>query len=291
MLNKKDGKRLLCAVFIVMLSVCFSGCIIHSEQVCECAADSLEAILARDTEKLEELSAVSEGELDYISSLSDDKAVDLITGLVTYEISDKDVYRDGFDIVCDVKLLIPDYKNVLLESNYVFDGFADRIMEVEETDYLPIELKLEFEKSGDRYRLSNGDDIVNEIYTDMAELVSHIADDSEETLACPIVYENDQITIRYKETADDGVHFLVRNNTDYRIDISAEDMSLNGQTVKIGERSDGEIIAEYGVFSGGLLISGERITRTYYIDINELIPKSNDNAEVMPGEVSTASGN
>lgn len=277
------GKRLICAFVILMLSAALTGC---GANICDDATDTLKAILERDSDMFEDNDDISKKTIEYLDSLEDNKVLDAITDHAVFEISDKDVRKDGGITVCEVELRLPEYTKILEEADYKLDDYIDLIENEDEDDYISVDLELEFDKNGTTYQILNGDDVVKEIYKDMVSVTDHIADESEAVLSCPIIYEDNLITMRFKGAVEDGVHFLVRNNSDQRMWFNASYLSINGRSSddikmegKAPERSDVEIIAKcnigafkkVGLFSASFSVNGERLLQSYDINIENLV--------------------
>lgn len=173
---KMNVKKMACVS--ISLAMVFSACACSKKGSkkkstgCQAAAeDVMDTLIGLKSKDIKKLGEFGEYE-DAIDLITDDEFIAAVMEKATYEIDEDSVKEKKKEASCDVVVKVPDYEEAFEEADGDIDDFTDAIEEQKEKNYNEIELSLEFEIDDDEYTLTNGEDVLADLYGDMYDVLA-----------------------------------------------------------------------------------------------------------------------
>ncbi|MBO7449968.1 MAG: hypothetical protein J6U54_06320 [Clostridiales bacterium] len=272
---------------LVIGSIAFSlfGCGMskkENKKIVTSAEEVMEALLSCKTKDIKELGYFSGNSIDLIKEISEDEAVVALLKEAEIEVDELSIETKKKITYCDVEIELPNYSEILENQTKDIELFMELVDEQDKDDYTTIELNLEFEKEDGEYQLTNGDEVVEDLFTDMTNELSVLTyietpvepteptDDPFEEEEYTLLYQDSYVTVKFVELAEDGVHLEIQNDTDAELyfhpfsfsinKISLNDLDVEGKlgpdcTAEMVLKGDFDPDMKVGTVSGFIYIS------------------------------------
>ena len=257
-------KRLSClamaAIMIGSLAACKKSDKAPSG-LTEATNNVMEALIGRSGKKLKKTGDFSEGSLMTIDLMSDCDAVSAVMDKATFEMDADSIKETKKGTSVKVVVTLPDAGAALEEAGDE-DEFIDAIKDQKEKSYTKINLTLKFEVDEDKYTLTNGDDVVSDLFGGDLENVNKAfgkikglpdptdepptsSDDFDPTptpvptdppkassdVYDVVVYQDDKTVIHFNKVDSDGVHFTVDNLAAFEATIQCNSLAIDGVAI------------------------------------------------------------
>ena len=242
-----------------------------NEGLVEAANTVMDALLSGSSKKLKKAGEFSADSLMILDHETQNEAKTAVLKKATYEVDEDSIKESKKTTSVKVKLSMPDYEAAYEEAGDNLGDFLDAIEEQKKGDFKEEELTLKFTSEDDAYSLSNGDDIVNELYMNMLNSltvygVEQAVPDKTETdptdtdkavdttpttdtvptdTTAPaqppvastsaeydvVIYQDASVIIHFIKVDSNGVHMKVENLTSFEITMQANAFAYNGISI------------------------------------------------------------
>ena len=259
-------KKLTCVVMAVAMIGSLAACKKSgkaSSGLTDAANSVMEALISRSEKKLKKTGDFSEGSLMTIDLMKDCDAVSAVMDKATFEIDEDSIKETKKGTSVKVVVTLPD-SGAALEDASDEDEFIDAVSGQKEKEYTKINLTLKFEVDEDKYTLTNGDDVVSDLFGGDLEnvnkafgkikgLPTETEDDPPQTTPVEpdetptpvptdppkassdvydvVVYQDDKTVIHFNKVDSDGVHFTVDNLAAYEATIQCNSLAIDGVAI------------------------------------------------------------
>ena len=134
-------KKIACVFIAASLAVSMIGCGSKKEDqaLVEDAENVMEALFSRRKSDLKDCGYFSGTTMDKINMYLKNDEVDSVMDKARFEVDESSIERYKDQTYCDVEIKIPDHDKIVIT--------------------------LEFEKEKDGYQLTNGDEVIDELYS------------------------------------------------------------------------------------------------------------------------------
>lgn len=234
-----------------------------SSGLTDAANSVMEALISRSEKKLKKTGVFSEGSLMTIDLMKDCDAVSAVMDKATFEIDEDSIKETKKGTSVKVVVTLPD-SAAALEDASDEDEFIDAVSGQKEKEYTKVNLTLKFEVDEDKYTLTNGDDVVSDLFGGDLEnvnkafgkikgLPTETEDDPPQTTPVEpdetptpvptdppkassdvydvVVYQDDKTVIHFNKVDSDGVHFTVDNLAAYEATIQCNSLAIDGVAI------------------------------------------------------------
>ncbi len=234
-----------------------------SSGLTDAANSVMEALISRSEKKLKKTGDFSEGSLMTIDLMKDCDAVSAVMDKATFEIDEDSIKETKKGTSVKVVVTLPD-SGAALEDASDEDEFIDAVSGQKEKEYTKVNLTLKFEVDEDKYTLTNGDDVVSDLFGGDLEnvnkafgkikgLPTETEDDPPQTTPVEpdetptpvptdppkassdvydvVVYQDDKTVIHFNKVDSDGVHFTVDNLAAYEATIQCNSLAIDGVAI------------------------------------------------------------
>ena len=234
-----------------------------SSGLTDAANSVMEALISRSEKKLKKTGDFSEGSLMTIDLMKDCDAVSAVMDKATFEIDEDSIKETKKGTSVKVVVTLPD-SAAALEDASDEDEFIDAVSGQKEKEYTKVNLTLKFEVDEDKYTLTNGDDVVSDLFGGDLEnvnkafgkikgLPTETEDDPPQTTPVEpdetptpvptdppkassdvydvVVYQDDKTVIHFNKVDSDGVHFTVDNLAAYEATIQCNSLAIDGVAI------------------------------------------------------------
>lgn len=259
-------KKLTCIVMAVAMIGSLAACKKSgkaSSGLTDAANSVMEALISRSEKKLKKTGDFSEGSLMTIDLMKDCDAVSAVMDKATFEIDEDSIKETKKGTSVKVVVTLPD-SGAALEDASDEDEFIDAVSGQKEKEYTKVNLTLKFEVDEDKYTLTNGDDVVSDLFGGDLEnvnkafgkikgLPTETEDDPPQTTPVEtdptptpeptdppkassdvydvVVYQDDKTVIHFNKVDSDGVHFTVDNLAAYEATIQCNSLAIDGVAI------------------------------------------------------------
>ena len=259
-------KKLTCVVMAVAMIGSLAACKKSgkaSSGLTDAANSVMEALISRSEKKLKKTGDFSEGSLMTIDLMKDCDAVSAVMDKATFEIDEDSIKETKKGTSVKVVVTLPD-SAAALEDASDEDEFIDAVSGQKEKEYTKVNLTLKFEVDEDKYTLTNGDDVVSDLFGGDLEnvnkafgkikgLPTETEDDPPQTTPVEpdetptpvptdppkassdvydvVVYQDDKTVIHFNKVDSDGVHFTVDNLAAYEATIQCNSLAIDGVAI------------------------------------------------------------
>ncbi len=234
-----------------------------SSGLTDAANSVMEALISRSEKKLKKTGDFSEGSLMTIDLMKDCDAVSAVMDKATFEIDEDSIKETKKGTSVKVVVTLPD-SGAALEDASDEDEFIDAVSGQKEKEYTKVNLTLKFEVDEDKYTLTNGDDVVSDLFGGDLENVNKAfgkikglptetgeeppqttpVEPDETPTPVPtdppkassdvydvVVYQDDKTVIHFNKVDSDGVHFTVDNLAAYEATIQCNSLAIDGVAI------------------------------------------------------------
>ena len=234
-----------------------------SSGLTDAANSVMEALISRSEKKLKKTGDFSEESLMTIDLMKDCDAVSAVMDKATFEIDEDSIKETKKGTSVKVVVTLPD-SGAALEDASDEDEFIDAVSGQKEKEYTKVNLTLKFEVDEDKYTLTNGDDVVSDLFGGDLEnvnkafgkikgLPTETEDDPPQTTPVEpdetptpvptdppkassdvydvVVYQDDKTVIHFNKVDSDGVHFTVDNLAAYEATIQCNSLAIDGVAI------------------------------------------------------------
>lgn len=259
-------KKLTCVVMAVAMIGSLAACKKSgkaSSGLTDAANSVMEALISRSEKKLKKTGDFSEESLMTIDLMKDCDAVSAVMDKATFEIDEDSIKETKKGTSVKVVVTLPD-SGAALEDASDEDEFIDAVSGQKEKEYTKVNLTLKFEVDEDKYTLTNGDDVVSDLFGGDLEnvnkafgkikgLPTETEDDPPQTTPVEpdetptpvptdppkassdvydvVVYQDDKTVIHFNKVDSDGVHFTVDNLAAYEATIQCNSLAIDGVAI------------------------------------------------------------
>ena len=259
-------KKLTCVVMAVAMIGSLAACKKSgkaSSGLTDAANSVMEALISRSEKKLKKTGDFSEGSLMTIDLMKDCDAVSAVMDKATFEIDEDSIKETKKGTSVKVVVTLPD-SGAALEDASDEDEFIDAVSGQKEKEYTKVNLTLKFEVDEDKYTLTNGDDVVSDLFGGDLENVNKAfgkikglptetgeeppqttpVEPDETPTPVPtdppkassdvydvVVYQDDKTVIHFNKVDSDGVHFTVDNLAAYEATIQCNSLAIDGVAI------------------------------------------------------------
>ncbi|MBO4927198.1 MAG: hypothetical protein J5379_02975 [Clostridiales bacterium] len=164
------AKKVTCFVLSLTMLGSMAACAKSdkkSSDVVEAANGVMDALTALNSKKLEKTGEFSEDALRYVENMKDNQAVSAVMKKASYEVDGDSVKESKKKTSVKVTVTLPDYEAALDDADGAMDAFIDAVDDMGKNDTKEIDLTLEFKGEDDEFSLSNGDDVVSNLYEEL----------------------------------------------------------------------------------------------------------------------------
>ena len=254
-----------------------------SSGLTEAANGVMEALISRNSKKAKKTGDFSEDSIAYLDTLKACDALSAVMDKATFEIDEDSIKETKKGTSVKVVVTLPDAGDAL-DGVSNEDEFIENVEGQKEKKYAKIDLTLKFEVDEDKYTLTNGDDVVSDLYGGDLEKVNNAfgatkalpietddvpptTDPVPETSPTPvptdppkassnvydvIVYQDDKTVIHFNKIDSDGAHFTVENLASYEVTVQCDSFAFDGVAVlshvmsdKIAGGTSGEVVIKF----------------------------------------------
>ncbi len=234
-----------------------------SSGLTDAANSVMEALISRSEKKLKKTGDFSEDVLAQVDAMKDCDAVSAVMDKATFEIDEDSIKETKKGTSVKVVVTLPD-SGAALEDASDEDEFIDAVSGQKEKEYTKVNLTLKFEVDEDKYTLTNGDDVVSDLFGGDLEnvnkafgkikgLPTETEDDPPQTTPVEpdetptpvptdppkassdvydvVVYQDDKTVIHFNKVDSDGVHFTVDNLAAYEATIQCNSLAIDGVAI------------------------------------------------------------
>lgn len=234
-----------------------------SSGLTDAANSVMEALIGRSEKKLKKTGDFSEDVLAQVDAMKDCDAVSAVMAKATFEIDEDSIKETKKGTSVKVVVTLPD-SGAALEDASDEDEFIDAVSDQKEKEYTKVNLTLKFEVDEDKYTLTNGDDVVSDLFGGDLEnvnkafgkikgLPTETEDDPPQTTPVEpdetptpvptdppkassdvydvVVYQDDKTVIHFNKVDSDGVHFTVDNLAAYEATIQCNSLAIDGVAI------------------------------------------------------------
>lgn len=259
-------KKLTCVVMAVAMIGSLAACKKSgkaSSGLTDAANSVMEALISRSEKKLKKTGDFSEDVLAQVDAMKDCDAVSAVMDKATFEIDEDSIKETKKGTSVKVVVTLPD-SGAALEDASDEDEFIDAVSGQKEKEYTKVNLTLKFEVDEDKYTLTNGDDVVSDLFGGDLEnvnkafgkikgLPTETEDDPPQTTPVEpdetptpvptdppkassdvydvVVYQDDKTVIHFNKVDSDGVHFTVDNLAAYEATIQCNSLAIDGVAI------------------------------------------------------------
>ena len=259
-------KKLTCVVMAVAMIGSLAACKKSgkaSSGLTDAANSVMEALISRSEKKLKKTGDFSEGSLMTIDLMKDCDAVSAVMDKATFEIDEDSIKETKKGTSVKVVVTLPD-SGAALEDASDEDEFIDAVSGQKEKEYTKVNLTLKFEVDEDKYTLTNGDDVVSDLFGGDLEnvnkafgkikgLPTETGEEPPQTTPVEtdptptpeptdppkassdvydvVVYQDDKTVIHFNKVDSDGVHFTVDNLAAYEATIQCNSLAIDGVAI------------------------------------------------------------
>ncbi len=259
-------KKLTCVVLAVAMIGSLAACKKSgkaSSGLTDAANGVMEALISRSEKKLKKTGDFSEESLMTIDLMKDCDAVSAVMDKAAFEIDEDSIKETKKGTSVKVVVTLPDSGAALDEASDE-DEFIDAVSDQKKKEYTQISLTLKFEVDEDKYTLTNGDDVVSDLYGGDLENVNKAfgkikgvptgtSEEPPETKPVEtdptptpeptdppkassdvydvVVYQDDKTVIHFNKVDADGVHFTVDNLAAYEATIQCDSLAIDGVSI------------------------------------------------------------
>ncbi len=259
-------KRVTCLVLALTMAGSMAACKKSgkkTEGLVTAASGVMDALISRNTKKLDKTGEFSENAMVTVSSMKDSEAVSAVMKKASYEVDEESIKESKKSTSVKVAVTLPDYEAALDEADGSMSDFIDAIDEMDKDETTKINLTLKFEGEDDEYKLVNGDDVVNDLYGDKLSSVYAISikgtvptdttpvptdttpeptDTTPEPTTAPsvpegadpsneydvVVYQDDNVIIHFIKVDSEGIHFKVENLNTFEVKLQTDGVAVDG---------------------------------------------------------------
>lgn len=234
-----------------------------SSGLTDAANSVMEALISRSEKKLKKTGDFSEDVLAQVDAMKDCDAVSAVMDKATFEIDEDSIKETKKGTSVKVVVTLPD-SGAALEDASDEDEFIDAVSGQKEKEYTKVNLTLKFEVDEDKYTLTNGDDVVSDLFGGDLEnvnkafgkikgLPTETEDDPPQTTPVEpdetptpvptdppkassdvydvVVFQDDKTVIHFNKVDSDGVHFTVDNLAAYEATIQCNSLAIDGVAI------------------------------------------------------------
>lgn len=234
-----------------------------SSGLTDAANSVMEALISRSEKKLKKTGDFSEDVLAQVDAMKDCDAVSAVMDKATFEIDEDSIKETKKGTSVKVVVTLPD-SGAALEDASDEDEFIDAVSGQKEKEYTKVNLTLKFEVDDDKYTLTNGDDVVSDLFGGDLEnvnkafgkikgLPTETEDDPPQTTPVEpdetptpvptdppkassdvydvVVFQDDKTVIHFNKVDSDGVHFTVDNLAAYEATIQCNSLAIDGVAI------------------------------------------------------------
>ncbi|MCR5059122.1 MAG: hypothetical protein K6A81_10970 [Clostridiales bacterium] len=259
-------KKLTCVVMAVAMIGSLAACKKSgkaSSGLTDAANSVMEALISRSEKKLKKTGDFSEDVLAQVDAMKDCDAVSAVMDKATFEIDEDSIKETKKGTSVKVVVTLPD-SGAALEDASDEDEFIDAVSGQKEKEYTKVNLTLKFEVDDDKYTLTNGDDVVSDLFGGDLEnvnkafgkikgLPTETEDDPPQTTPVEpdetptpvptdppkassdvydvVVFQDDKTVIHFNKVDSDGVHFTVDNLAAYEATIQCNSLAIDGVAI------------------------------------------------------------
>lgn len=259
-------KKLTCVVMAVAMIGSLAACKKSgkaSSGLTDAANSVMEALISRSEKKLKKTGDFSEDALEQVDAMKDCDAVSAVMDKATFEIDEDSIKETKKGTSVKVVVTLPD-SGAALEDASDEDEFIDAVSGQKEKEYTKVNLTLKFEVDEDKYTLTNGDDVVSDLFGGDLENVNKAfgkikglptetgeeppqttpVEPDETPTPVPtdppkassdvydvVVYQDDKTVIHFNKVDSDGVHFTVDNLAAYEATIQCNSLAIDGVAI------------------------------------------------------------
>lgn len=259
-------KKLTCVVMAVAMIGSLAACKKSgkaSSGLTDAANSVMEALISRSEKKLKKTGDFSEGSLMTIDLMKDCDAVSAVMDKATFEIDEDSIKETKKGTSVKIVVTLPD-SGAALEDASDEDEFIDAVSGQKEKEYTKVNLTLKFEVDEDKYTLTNGDDVVSDLFGGDLEnvnkafgkikgLPTETGEEPPQTTPVEtdptptpeptdppkassdvydvVVYQDDKTVIHFNKVDSDGVHFTVDNLAAYEATIQCNSLAIDGVAI------------------------------------------------------------
>ncbi len=249
-----------------------------NEGLVEAANNVMDALLSESSKKLKKTGEFSDETLMLVDQTAENKAKTVVLKKATYEVDEDSIKESKKSTSVKVKITMPDYEAALEDASDNLDDFLDAIEEQEKGDYKEEEITLKFTSEDDSYSLSDGDDLVKELYMDTLGSLTvfgseqtvpdkteteptdtePVPDTTPTTDTVPtdttapsqppaaastaeydvVIFQDANVIIHFIKADSAGVHMKVENLTAFEITFQANAFAIDGISITDSTMSD-----------------------------------------------------
>ena len=249
-----------------------------NEGLVEAANNVMDALLSESSKKLKKTGEFSDETLMLVDQTAENKAKTVVLKKATYEVDEDSIKESKKSTSVKVKITMPDYEAALEDASDNLDDFLDAIEEQEKGDYKEEEITLKFTSEDDSYSLSDGDDLVKELYMDTLGSLTvfgseqtvpdkteteptdtePVPDTTPATETSPtettapaqppvasstaeydvVIYQDANVIIHFIKADSAGVHMKVENLTSFEITMQGNAFAIDGISITDFTMSD-----------------------------------------------------
>lgn len=259
-------KKLTCVVMAVAMIGSLAACKKSgkaSSGLTDAANSVMEALISRSEKKLKKTGDFSEESLMTIDLMKDCDAVSAVMDKATFEIDEDSIKETKKGTSVKVVVTLPD-SGAALEDASDEDEFIDAVSDQKEKEYTKVNLTLKFEVDEDKYTLTNGDDVISDLFGGDLEnvnkafgkikgLPTETGEEPPQTTPVEtdptptpeptdppkassdvydvVVFQDDKTVIHFNKVDSDGVHFTVDNLAAYEATIQCNSLAIDGVAI------------------------------------------------------------
>ena len=242
-----------------------------NEGLVEAANTVMDALLSGSSKKLKKAGEFSADVLMVLDHEVQNEAKTAVLKKATYEVDEDSIKESKKTTSVKVKISMPDYEAACEEAGDNLGDFLDAIEEQEKGDYKEEAITLKFTSEDDAYTLTNGDDIVNDLYMNTLNSLTvygveqavpdkveteptdteSVPDTTPTTDPAPtettapaqppvastsaeydvIIYQDASVIIHFIKVDSNGVHMKVENLTSFEITMQGNAFAVDGISI------------------------------------------------------------
>ena len=141
-----------------------------SEEVVSAAQNVMDALIAGNGKKLSKTGEFSDETISLVDDLQSSESFKLVMDKAKYEVDADSIKESKNSTSVKVEVAYPDLTAISEEAS--LDELKDEIESQKEKDYAKTKITMEFAQEDDAYVITNGDDVVEELYKAMFDSLS-----------------------------------------------------------------------------------------------------------------------
>ena len=192
---KLSTKKMACVALAFSMIASLTACKKDSKKkestgFTAAAEEALDCAISLNSKKIKKLDknyGVDGVQLSYLYAISDNDMVKAVMEKASFEIDEDTVKEKKKSASCEATVKLPDYEEAYDEADGDEDAFIEEIDAQKEKKYKEISVKLVFDVDDEEYTWKNAEDVLDELYGDLLEVIDFdpLILETDETLTPP----------------------------------------------------------------------------------------------------------